>query len=241
MRDWFQASREHESMFMKTPLPLPVPSLSSLDKTQTVAPQGNRITLERGEGITAIEAEAILDSICARAKAQNSHEVYYPAVTGLLKFHLSQMIQDSPAHLERLLRDHGYSIQPTSTTESTPVSSSLSYPPPEPESLTLVVGEYYENRGGEVVGPIERSGCDAYPFKIHNEQGYSSWTANGQRLATEQGDTDLIRAVPAPDPVKVLRWSNWGPDNTMATKFNGEYVRYTDHLAALKQAGKGEA
>lgn len=113
---------------------------------------------------------------------------------------------------------------------------SASYPPPESESLTLVVGQYYENRRGEVVGPIERSGRDAYPFKIYNEQGYSSWTANGQRLATEQGDTDLIRAVPAPDPMKVLRWSNWGPDNTMATKFNGEYVRYADHLAALKQA-----
>ena len=63
--------------------------------------------MERGEGINALEAEAILDAICAKAKAENTDGTYYPAITGILKFHFTEMLQRPDVHLERLLRDYG--------------------------------------------------------------------------------------------------------------------------------------
>lgn len=66
-------------------LPLPVPSLSSPDETQTVAPQGNRITLERGEGITPDQVIAFMADLVTElsSKVPGYSQVSVTAIDGL--------------------------------------------------------------------------------------------------------------------------------------------------------------
>lgn len=78
-------------------------------------------------------------------------------------------------------------ILPEPTTESTPVSS----------SLTLEVGKWYENRRGDKVGPLEFQEKGA-PFVFTN--GFDSWTKEGRWAVNT--DTkfpkDLIREIQPP-------------------------------------------
>jgi hypothetical protein len=62
--------------------------------------------------------------------------------------------------------------------------------------LNLQIGEWYESRGGEIVGPLESRGNRYWCFRC----GERTWTANGIYYGDKACTEDLVAHVPRTDP-----------------------------------------